>query len=113
MSRPETAVSKARLAAVTASMSDACSACRLTVPRIKTRPLAITICRKEDLQIMLSPENDAVKPAFVRSTMPAAVVLRQVKLIPIDGQKWTGLPVEGLSKQSIFGVNYANPKFPK
>jgi AraC-like DNA-binding protein len=45
--------------------------------------------------------------------MPPAVVLRQVKLIPIDGQKWTGCAVEGLSEPSIFGVDYANPKFPK
>jgi hypothetical protein len=40
------AVSKARLAAATASMSDFCSACRLTVPRIKMRPLAIANRRK-------------------------------------------------------------------
>jgi AraC-like DNA-binding protein len=46
--------------------------------------------------------------------MPAPVVLRQVKLIPIDGQKRTGVRrVEGLSERSIFGVDYANPKFPK
>jgi AraC-like DNA-binding protein len=45
--------------------------------------------------------------------MPAAVVLRQVKVILIDGQKWTGIAVAGLAEQSIFGVDYANPRFPK
>ena len=31
---------------------DFCSECRLIVPRMKMRPLAITNCRKEELQIM-------------------------------------------------------------
>jgi hypothetical protein len=50
----------------------------------------------------------------MRSILPAPIVLRQVNLIPIDGQKWTSVRGESLlSEQSIFGVNYVNPKFPQ
>jgi AraC-like DNA-binding protein len=49
----------------------------------------------------------------MRSILQAPIVLRQVKLIPIDGQKWTSVRGESvLSEQSIFRVNYVNPKFP-